>query len=137
MIVVDTGALIALSDADDRYHHDMVALFDEAGGDWVLPWSILPEVDYLLLQHVGTRAAAAFVRDLADGAYLVEWGEDRDFLRASELCERYATLKLGLVDATVIAVAERLRAPAIATVDLRDFGAIKIAGNPRLLPRDR
>ena len=137
MIVVDTGALIALIDADDRYHHDMVALFDEAGGDWVLPWSILPEVDYLLLQHVGTRAAAAFVRDLADGAYLVEWGEDRDFLRASELCERYATLKLGLVDATVIAVAERLRAPAIATVDLRDFGAIKIAGNPRLLPRDR
>ena len=137
MIVVDTGALIALIDADDRYHHDMVALFDEAGGDWVLPWSILPEVDYLLLQHVGTRAAAAFVRDLEDGAYLVEWGEDRDFLRASELCERYATLKLGLVDATVIAVAERLRAPAIATVDLRDFGAIKIAGNPRLLPRDR
>jgi hypothetical protein len=41
-----------------------------------------------------------------------------------------------LVDAVVIATAERLRADAIATLDLRHFGAIKIAGSPRLLPRD-
>jgi hypothetical protein len=37
----------------------------------------------------------------------------------------------------VIAVAERLRTDAIATLDVKHFGAVRIAGNPRLLPRDR
>jgi hypothetical protein len=40
------------------------------------------------------------------------------------------------VDAVVIATATRLEARAIATLDLRHFGAITIPGNPRLLPRD-
>jgi predicted nucleic acid-binding protein len=40
------------------------------------------------------------------------------------------------VDAVVIAVAERLRAPAIATLDLKHFGTVAIKGRPRLLPRD-
>jgi hypothetical protein len=36
----------------------------------------------------------------------------------------------------VIAMAERLGAKAIATLDLRHFGAVAIKGRPRLLPRD-
>ena len=56
--------------------------------------------------------------------------------RARALCERYRTLGLGLVDGVVIAQAERLRADAIATLDLRHFGAVRIEGEPRLLPRD-
>jgi len=41
-----------------------------------------------------------------------------------------------LQDGIVIAVAERLGAKAIATLDVRHFGAVQIRGNPRLLPRD-
>ena len=44
---------------------------------------------------------------------------------------------IGLVDAAVIAIAERLGAGAIATLDLKHFGAVAIRGRPRLLPRDR
>jgi hypothetical protein len=33
-------------------------------------------------------------------------------------------------------VAERLRADAIATLDLRHFGAVPIKGSPKLYPRD-
>lgn len=36
----------------------------------------------------------------------------------------------------MIAVAERLNAKAIATLDLRHFGAVEIRGRPKLLPRD-
>ncbi len=36
----------------------------------------------------------------------------------------------------VMAVAERLRASAIATLDLRHFGVVTLRGRPRLLPRD-
>ncbi|MGH8644521.1 MAG: hypothetical protein ACREX4_08730 [Gammaproteobacteria bacterium] len=40
------------------------------------------------------------------------------------------------MDAVVIAVAERLNAEAIVTLDLRHFGAVDIRGRPKLLPRD-
>lgn len=137
MIVADSGALIALIDADDRHHAEMVALFEKDPSAWVLPWAILPEVDYLVLKHVGVGAEQAFVRDIANGAYSVEWGDERDIDRANELCAKHAKLELGLVDAVVMAIAERLRARAIATLDVRDFGAVKIVGSPKLLPRDR
>jgi hypothetical protein len=35
-----------------------------------------------------------------------------------------------------MAVAERRRADAIATLDLRHFGAVTLRGRPRLVPRD-
>jgi len=136
VIVADTGAIVALIDADDQHHAKMVALFERDPAGWILPWAILPEVDYLLLRHVGDDAERAFVRDVADGAYIVEWNGEEDVERARELIEQYGSLKLGLVDALVMAVAERLRAAAIATLDLRDFAAVDIRGRPRLYPRD-
>jgi hypothetical protein len=136
VIIADTGAIIALIDADDKHHDAMVELYEEDSGAWVLPWAILPEVAYLLLSHVSEHAERAFVRDIAEGAFSVEWGDETDLARAYSLCTKYAKLKLGLVDGVVIAMAERLGAKAIATLDDRDFGAIKIAGAPKLLPRD-
>ncbi len=134
MIVADTGAIVALVDADDCHHSTLRALFEADPDAWVLPWAILPEVDYLLGAHVGREARALFLEDLARGAYAVEWGEAEDLERASELAATYG--ELGLVDGVVIAVAERLEAEAIATLDLRDFAAVEIRGRPRLLPRD-
>ena len=136
MIVADTGAVIALVDADDRHHESVRQLFEQNPDDWVLPWAILPEVDYLLATRVGARAQSAFMDDLAAGAFAVEWGDQADVQRANSLCDQYAKLKMGLVDGVVIGVAERLEATAIATFDLRHFGAVAIEGNPRLYPRD-
>ncbi len=136
MIVADTGAIIALIDADDRHHRPLRALFESKPDAWILPWAILPEVDYLLAAHVGRRAEEAFVADLAAGAFAVEWGNETDLAEANRICRRHKTLSLGLVDAVVMAVAERLRADAIATLDLRHFNAVPIKGNPKLYPRN-
>lgn len=110
MIVADTGAIVALVDARDQHHAVMVELFEADPGGWVLPWAVLPEVDYLLWRHVGARAMKAFLRDVAAGAFAVEWGDESDLDRANQLSERYRSLNLGLVDGVVIATAERLRA---------------------------
>jgi len=136
VIVADTGAVLALIDADDRHHAAMRALFERDPRAWVLPWAVLAEVDYMLLAHVGARAELAFVRDVAEGLYAVEWGDSADLARAHELCEWYGALQIGLVDGVVIAMAERLRASAIATLDLRHFGAVEMQGTPKLYPRD-
>ncbi len=134
MIVADTGAMVALVDGDDRHHERLRELFETDPDSWVLPWAILPEVDYLLAAHVGHSAQEAFLDDLAAGAYSIEWGEPGDIERAYELGKRYRDLRLGLVDGAVIAIAERLDAEAIATLDLRHFGAVEIKTRPRLLP---
>ncbi len=136
MIVVDTGALLALLDASEDNHPVVRDLYEENPHDWILPWAILPEVDYLVAKHLGANAQEAFLRDLADEAFSVEWGRDGDLAAARKICTRYRSLRLGLVDAAVIAMAERLNAQAIATLDLRHFGAVSIKGSPRLLPRD-
>ena len=136
MIVADTGAVIALIDADDLHHRALREVFESDPDLWVLPWAVLPEVDYLLMNHVGEKAEEAFVYDLAKGNYRVAWGDDADLERAHEICRKHADLRLGLVDATVMAVAERLKADAIATLDLRHFAAVQIRGRPKLLPRD-
>jgi predicted nucleic acid-binding protein len=136
VIVADTGALIALIDRADRHHRALRALYEETADEWVLPWAILAEVDYLLGAHVGKAAQRAFLEDLADGALPVVWGSEEDLDAAHRLLTRYKSLDVGLVDAVVIATATRLRARAIATLDLRHFGAVKIPGDPKLFPRD-
>jgi len=136
VIVADTGAIVALVDADDRHHLALRAAYERDPDAWVLPWAILAEVDYLLAEHVRGRAEHAFRADLARGAYAVEWGDVADLIRADAVCTRYKALRLGLVDGVVISVAERLEVEAIATLDLRHFGVVEIKGRPALWPRD-
>ena len=123
-------------DASDRHHLVIRRRFEAEPGSWVLPWAILPEVGYLALNHLGAKVELALLDDLAEGRFRVEWGADDDLARAHQICRRHRTLGLGLVDGVVMAVAERLDAEAIATLDLRHFGAVTLRGNPRLFPRD-
>jgi len=136
MIVADTGAMIALFDRSDRHHDAVRRVYEDDPDAWLLPWAVLPEIDYLVSTHLGARAQDLWLADVSSGAFVVEWGRQEDLEAAERFCRRYKTLRLGLVDAIVIATAERLRAEAIATLDLKHFGAVAIKGKPRLLPRD-
>jgi len=136
VIVADTGAVIALIDRDDRNHAVLRGQFESDPDAWILPWAILPEVDYLVGSRLGQQAARAFRADLATGHLTVEWGSVADLPRAQELDELYPDLELGLVDGVVMATAERVGARAIVTLDLRDFAAVELLGRPQLWPRD-
>lgn len=135
MLVADTGAVLALVDRSDAHHAEVRALYTEDSDAWLLPWAILPEVDYLLATHVGACAQRLWFEDVASGAFAIDWNA-RDLSAAHAITERYADLEIGLVDAVVMATAERLRADVV-TLDLRHFGAVRLAHGPRLLPRDR
>jgi len=136
IIVADSSAVVALLDADDRHHGVLRALWEDDPTAWVLPWAVLPEIDYLARRHLDTRTADLFLDDISNGVFTVEYGERDDISRSTELNRQYAGLGLGLVDGVVAAVAERLRAGAIATLDLRHFGAMALADATRILPRD-
>jgi hypothetical protein len=136
IIVADTSAVLALLDADDRHHAALRALWEDDPTAWVLPWAVLPEIDYLARRHLDTRTANLFLDDVGNGVFTVEYGERDDITRSTDLNRQYAGLGLGLVDGVVAAVAERLSAGAIATLDLRHFGAMALEDAPRILPRD-
>ena len=135
MFVADTGAVVALLDREERNHRVLRALHAEAPDAWILPWAILPEVDYLVQTQLGSRVQRLWLADLAGGRFAVEWGSRGDLTAALALAAKYAALELGLVDAVVMTIAERLKAD-IVTLDLRDFGAVTLKHAPRLLPRD-
>lgn len=63
----------------------------------------------------GTRAGLAFLADVRAGLFTLLESTSADLDRIAELVATYADLPLGMVDASVIALAERLDLPAVAT----------------------
>jgi len=138
VIVADTGGILALLDRNDRHHAAVRLLFEREGGRWILPWAILPEVDYLANRNLGPDVARSFAEDVRDGQFRLDANASRDLPRAVALLERYRDLHIGLVDAVVMAQAERHRADAIVTLDARHFRAVRLSlpKPARLLPLD-
>lgn len=95
--------------------------------------TVTVEVDYLLRARVSTHAARAFMTDVDAGRYIVATVDAAVFARARELDRRHADLGLGLVDASVVAVAEDLAASTIATLDAEHF-SVAVGGRWPLVP---
>ena len=124
-VLADTGPLYALVDRSDGWHERATAWWGHAPRQVVIPVSVLPEVSYLLQTRIGPAAEQAFIRAVADGEFITESLEPEDIGRVAELMREYADLPLGFVDATVVAIAERLGARDILTTDRRHFGVIR------------
>ena len=125
MIVVDTGVLYAAADTDDNDHAACVELLVARAGSLVIPLPVISEVCYLISSRLGSHAEAKFLTSIAHGDATVDHLENADLERMAELVERYDNLPLGMVDASVVAVAERLGVKEIATIDRRDFSVVR------------
>jgi len=126
-LILDTGPLLAALDAADPDHGRCAALIADATEDLVVPLLVLPELDYWCARRLSPDAWLVFIDDVLGGAYRVEPPLTPDLSRCRELQEQYRDLGLGIVDASVIALAERLDEPKIATLDQRHFRAVRPA----------
>jgi hypothetical protein len=138
VIVVDTSIIVAYMNAADNYHATVAGWLDGADDDLATTPLIIAEVDHLVGARGGRAARRALHRDLAAGAYLVEWWPGA-IASVVKIAERYADTGLGLADASLVALAERLGTIDIATLDARHFRAVRpLAGGKafRLLPPD-
>lgn len=86
---------------------------------------MLTEVCYFLESRVGPNAEAQFLQSLALGELELVPLTPGDLSRMSELVTIYADFPLGAVDASVVAVAERLQGTEIATLDRRHFTVVR------------
>ncbi|HEY3825309.1 MAG TPA: PIN domain-containing protein [Bryobacteraceae bacterium] len=137
-IVADSGAIYGLYDRRDHSHTGLRAAVEKARDRIVLPQPILGEIDYLLRVRLGNAALLRFLADIQEGAFVIEAVSLSDMRRCASLIAKYHDLDLGLSDASVVAVAERLGTNLILTVDHRDFRVMRsVRGKPfRLLPAD-
>lgn len=136
-LILDTGPLLAALDAADPDHEPCAALVTEALEDLVVPALVLAELDYWCARRLTLDAWLVFLDDVEAGTYRVEPPAAADLRRCRGLQEKYRSLELGLVDASVIALAERLGEPKVATLDQRHFRAVRPAHVEalQLLPR--
>ena len=126
-LICDTGPLLAALDAADPDHQRCARLLTDADEDLVVPMLVLAELDYWCARRLSPDAWLIFLDDLLAGVYRVEPPTVPDLARCRDLQEHYADLKLGVVDASVVALAERLAETKVATLDHRHFGTVRPA----------
>ncbi len=123
LAVVDAGPLYAVADADDDDHEACRAVMGRADLRLVVPALVVAEATYFVGRRLGASAEGAFLRGLR--TLDVEGPAPQDFDRIAALVERYADFPLGGTDASVVALAERIGASIVITLDRRHFGAVK------------
>ena len=124
-LILDTGPLYASLDRTDADHASSRALIEDFLETLVIPAPVLVEVDYWIHRRLQPGVLVALLADIEAGAYVVENVAASDYPRIRDLCDRYADADIGFVDAAVMAIAERLNEPKLATLDRRHFGMLR------------
>ena len=138
MIVVDTGGLYAALDATETLHGRAVAALVSAKPPRLLSPFVLAELDYLIGVRAGHHAQLSLADEVTRGVYQLEPFTSEDLGHAGRIMERYADLRIGLADASVVLIANRHRTLDLLCTDQRHFRALRgIGGKPfRLHPFD-
>ena len=125
-MIVDTGVLYAVLDRDDQHHATASAFLAARASDGLrVPMLVIAEVAHFAGTRLGAAAEARFVASLATGELTPEPVHPADWERIAELVARYRDLPLGTVDASLVALAERLGETEVASFDRRDLGVVR------------
>jgi predicted nucleic acid-binding protein len=138
LIVIDTSVALAFMDRRDNRHDAVVSWMEADNHELVTTPLVVAELDHLVFRQGGVAAARALRDDLDNGAYLVEWWP-RAIHETIAVARRHESMRLGLTDASLVALAGRLQTTSIATLDERHFRALRPAWGAdsfTLLPAD-
>jgi predicted nucleic acid-binding protein len=115
-------------DSDDVMHRSVISVMDALDDPPIVPMAILAEIDYMLTKHLGMQASLYFLGSIETEVFQLEPSLSPDIVRCRELMTEYSDLKLGVADASIIAIAERLRTPTILSLDQRHFRVVRPNG---------
>jgi hypothetical protein len=134
-LICDTGVLYAAIDAYDAHHTACAQLLVDPPEELAVPAPVVVELEWLVTSRMSYDQFDGFLQSVEIGAVQIADLEPGDYARVRELCRRYEDLRLGLVDASIVALAERLDERRIATLDHRHFSVVRPRhGTLTLLP---
>jgi predicted nucleic acid-binding protein len=125
VVIVDTGAWLALANPRDRFHVRVRRALGTVREPLITTLPVLTEATHLLLARLGTDALLRFVNSWAAGAFRVFDFPAEQLPRVATLMKRYADLPMDLADASLVILAEALDDGRIISTDLRDFRAYR------------
>ena len=123
-LICDTGALLDYLVVSATDHRAFKHAINRARTRYV-PALVLAELDYFLRNE--RTAMRGFMHDLHRGAFTYAPPAIDAIVRAMDIDERHAGLGLGLVDSSIVALAEDLGVRRIATRDVRHFSAVRLS----------
>jgi len=124
-VLVDTGILFAMADLDDAWHEPVKAFLQNITDVLVVPITVLSEICYLLNTHLGKESERKLIASITQNELRVEGLTTEDFRRSLQLLETYSDVNIGFVDASMVAIAERLKIHRILTTDRKHFSIIR------------
>ncbi len=127
-IRIDSGPLIALFDASDKYHNKAVQFIKS--NTYPLVTTIASVTETLHLLNFNQNAQIDFIEWIHKGAVEIQNIENSDFQRLKELTEKYRDLPMDFADSCSVYLAEKFSLNTIATID-RDFTIYRIEGRKK------
>lgn len=124
--LIDTGALLALLDRDDKWHSACAAAFDEIRLPLATTAAVLAEFFHLL--GTSRRAHEAAWQLLRSGAITLVGLDDSDLPELQSLMERYRDRPMDFADATLVLAGSKLKISEILTIDHDDFETYRMSG---------
>jgi predicted nucleic acid-binding protein len=112
-------------DRRSRAYSAVASVIDTPTNEIVIPASAIPEASYVIGSRLGHTALRLFITDLIMLSPLIENLIFTDYERIAEVLNTYADLRLDFVDASILAIAERLNIRHILTLDRRDFNMLR------------
>jgi predicted nucleic acid-binding protein len=127
--LIDTGAILALLDRDDRWHRACAEALRSLRLPLVSSAAVLTEVFHLVGDRRHEVAAAwQFIRS---GAITVASIDDADVPALDGLMARYHDRPMDFADATLVHLAKREALATVFTIDHDDFETYRIEGRRR------
>ena len=136
-VIVDTSALLAFFDASEPDHDAVSAVLATADALVISPY-VVAELDYLVATRHGVDDELAVLDELAGGAWDLAAFDEEGLRRARGVIASYPDQEIGIADASIVVLAERYRARAIASLDHRHFDVVRPLGGGasfEVLPR--
>jgi predicted nucleic acid-binding protein len=124
-LVLDTSVLLAALDSADPDHKACAGLIATATENLIVPALVLSELDYWCQKRLSNDVWLGFLDDLLEGAYELAHPSRGDLERCHELQATYTELAVGIVDASILALVERLKESKVATLDHRHFATMR------------
>ncbi len=127
-ILIDSGPLIALFDASDKFHKKAVDFVKS--NKFPLITTIASVTEALHLIDFNRNAQIDLLEWIHRGGVEINNIENSDFGRIKDLTVKYKDLPMDFADSCLVFLAEQIKVDTIATID-RDFSIYRINGKKK------
>ena len=115
VVLVDTGALVALLDRRERFHAWAVAAARQLTPPLLTCDAVLAELCFLVGELPGARAAVR--QNLANGVWRPAFSLEKEHARVFALMETYEDQPMSLANACLVRMSEHHAASSVFTLD--------------------